>query len=95
MVLIDVLGSILRRRRDPTETFAELDSNEEQVVQLLSENGGRLWQEDVETKTGWSKSKTSEVFSAMETEGKIDRDRRGREKIVLLPGTESDSPIEP
>ena len=56
------------------------------VLNLLSENRGRMKQVDIVEETGWSKSKVSRLLSRMEERGDINRLRVGRGNIVYLEG---------
>ncbi len=69
----------------------ELISDEERVVNLLEENGGRMKQVNIVDATGWSKSKVSMLLSEMEDTGTISKLRVGRENIVSLSGHEPDA----
>ena len=64
---------------DPT-----LFSSEEYVLQLLQHNRGRLRQQEIIERTGWSPSKVSRVLSALEDDGRAEKIRAGRENVVLL-----------
>jgi len=72
-------------------TEAELLSDEEQVVNLLEDNGGRMKQVDIVEETDWSKSKVSMLLSDMENDEEISKLRVGRENIVSLTGHEPDA----
>ena len=69
----------------------ELLSDEERVVALLEERGGRMKQVEIVRNTDWSKSKVSMLLSEMESEGTISKLRVGRENIVSLAGHEPDA----
>lgn len=69
---------------DPIDT--ELLSDEERVERLLDSNGGRMKQADIVKETDWSNAKVSQLLSAMEEEGRIDKLRIGRENLISLPG---------
>lgn len=75
----------------PAVTDEELISDEERVVNLLEDNGGRMKQVKIVDETGWSKSKVSMLLSDMEEEGTISKLRVGRENIVSLAGHEPDA----
>lgn len=62
----------------------DLSTPEERVIQLLKDNEGRIKQKTVTEHFGWSDSRTSQVLSSMEEEGKIERLRIGRENVVEL-----------
>jgi hypothetical protein len=63
----------------------ELLSDEERVERLLSSNGGRMKQADIVKETDWSNAKVSQLLSAMEEEGRIDKLRIGRENLISFP----------
>jgi hypothetical protein len=69
----------------------ELMSDEERVVSLLEERGGRMKQVNIVDETGWSKSKVSMLLSDMEEDGTVSKLRVGRENIVSLSGQEPDA----
>jgi uncharacterized membrane protein len=66
-------------------------SDEDRVIRLLEENGGRMKQVNIVENTEWSKSKVSMLLSDMEEEGKISKLRVGRENIISLAGEEPDA----
>jgi len=67
---------------------AELLSNEEQVLQLLESNGGRLKQQQVAGDLDWTDAKTSQVIGGLREEDKVETFRIGRENVVTLPDTD-------
>ncbi len=69
----------------------ELLSDEDRVLQLIDENGGRMKQVAIVEETEWSKSKVSMLLSDMEEEGHISKLRLGRENIISLAGQEPDA----
>ena len=66
----------------------ELLSDEERVERLLRRNGGRMKQANIVKETNWSNAKVSQLLSAMDEEGRIDKLRIGRENLITLPGEE-------
>ena len=76
---------------EPAVEDEELLSDEDRVVKLLNENGGRMKQVNIVDETGWSKSKVSMLLSDMEDEGTISKLRVGRENIISLDGDEPDA----
>lgn len=62
----------------------EVESEEDKIVKLLQASGGYLRQSMIAEKLGFSKSRASEILSAMEKKGLIKRQKKGREKIVIL-----------
>ncbi|MDF9746869.1 DUF7343 domain-containing protein [Natrinema salsiterrestre] len=73
----------------------ELMTDEDRVVKLIQENGGRMKQVNIVDETGWSKSKVSMLLSEMEDEGIISKLRVGRENIISLDGFEPEATKSP
>jgi uncharacterized membrane protein len=76
---------------EPAVPDEELLTDEDRVIQMLEESGGRMKQANIVDETGWSKSKVSMLLSDMEEEGDISKLRVGRENIVSLKGHEPDA----
>lgn len=72
----------LKRADVPVETGL---TAEEYVRRGLDRHGGRLRQQEIVQRTGWSEATTSRTLSAMEDAGQVIRIRIGRENIVCLP----------
>jgi hypothetical protein len=75
---------------EPAVTNEELLTDEDRVVALLEEHGGRMRQVNIVDETGWSKSKVSMLLSDMDDDDVISKLRVGRENIVSLEGHEPD-----
>lgn len=69
--------------RDPT-----IISDDTYVEQLLLNHAGKLYQREIVTETGWSKSKVSMLLSEMEANDLLTKIRLGRENLIVLPGYE-------
>lgn len=67
---------------------AELLSNEERVVRLLEDRGGRVKQQDVVSALDWTEAKTSQVVTDMREAGDVEVFRIGRENVIKLPDAE-------
>ncbi len=76
---------------EPAVPDEELLSDEDRVLTLLEENGGRMKQVNIVEETDWSKSKVSMLLSDMEEEGDISKLRVGRENIISIAGEEPDA----
>ena len=76
---------------EPAVPDEELLTDEDRVIQMLEDSGGRMKQATIVDETGWSKSKVSMLLSDMEAEGDISKLRVGRENIVSLKGHEPDA----
>jgi len=74
-----------------SEPDDSLLSNEEQVLQLVEENGGRMKQKRVVEELGWTDAKTSKVVSKLREEGKLESFRIGRENVLRIPETEPEN----
>jgi hypothetical protein len=73
---------------DDDEPDWDLLSDEERVEYLLEENGGRMKQASIVEETGWSNAKVSQLLSAMDEAGRVDKLRIGRENLISLPDEE-------
>ena len=69
----------------PAEPPEELLSNEERVLRLLRQRGGRMKQQEVAGALDWTDAKTSQVVRQMREEGQLDAFRLGRENVLSLP----------
>lgn len=62
----------------------DLLSNEERVVEVFKRSDGRLKQQQVGEKLGWTDAKTSSVVSSLRENGTIEGFRLGRENVLRL-----------
>jgi hypothetical protein len=67
----------------------ELLSNEEQVLQLIEAEGGRMKQKEVAERLEWTDAKTSQVTKKLRESGELEGFRLGRENVLSLPDEES------
>lgn len=58
--------------------------DEEKVLSLLKAAGGSLYQSTIAEQCRFSRAKVSKLLTLMEKEGKIKREKKGREKIVTI-----------
>ncbi|APW97028.1 hypothetical protein CHINAEXTREME_04235 [Halobiforma lacisalsi AJ5] len=73
-------------RNEPAEgPPPELLSNEERVLRLLEQRGGRIKQQDVVSELDWTEAKTSQVVGGLREDGDIEVFRIGRENVLALP----------
>ncbi|WP_436925549.1 helix-turn-helix transcriptional regulator [Halosimplex amylolyticum] len=63
----------------------ELLSNEERVIRLLEDNGGRIKQQQIAGEFDWTDAKTSQVVGSLRDEDAVETFRIGRENVVALP----------
>lgn len=77
------------REKIDFKAVSEMRDDEEKVIMILKSAGGQLFQSTLADRCGFSRSKTSKLLKIMEEKGKIKREERGREKIVVLAEDES------
>ena len=65
-------------------TVTLLETEEEKVVKVLRSNGGSAYQSAITEQCRFSKAKTSQLLSALEAKGVVQRYKKGRDKIVNL-----------
>ncbi|UPM43416.1 helix-turn-helix transcriptional regulator [Halocatena salina] len=75
----------------PAITETDLMTDEDRILSLLRDNGGRMKQVKIVEETGWSKSKVSMLLSEMDDEDLISKLRVGRENIISLVGDEPEA----
>ncbi len=63
----------------------DLLSNEERVLRLLEQRGGRIKQQEVVSELEWTEAKTSQVVSGLRQDEEIEVFRIGRENVLALP----------
>lgn len=64
--------------------LSEIESDEEKVLKILRNSGGKMLQSSMVEQCGFSKAKTSQLLTVLEKKGVIKRLKRGRSKIVIL-----------
>ncbi|NKE35115.1 hypothetical protein GWG54_04635 [Natronococcus sp. JC468] len=69
---------------------AELLSNEERVLRLIEDRGGRIKQQEVVSELDWTEAKTSQVVGGLREDDEIDVFRIGRENVLALPEEDVD-----
>lgn len=78
-------GAAAASEQDPPP---ELLSNEERVLRLLEQEGGRIKQQEVVSRLDWTEAKTSQVVTSMRDSGDLEVFRIGRENVIKLPDVE-------
>jgi len=78
-----------RRRQNSKESTAAstvtlLETEEEKILKVLRSNGGSAYQSAITEQCRFSKAKTSQLLSALEAKGVVQRYKKGRDKIVNL-----------
>ncbi len=72
----------------PATPPAELLSNEERVLKLVREAGGRMKQKQVAEELDWTAAKTSQVVGTLRDDDELEAFRLGRENVLRLPSEE-------
>ncbi|AFO55522.2 MULTISPECIES: hypothetical protein [unclassified Natrinema] len=78
-------GAVAAERTVPDGPPPELLSNEERVLRLLEERGGRVKQQQVVSELDWTEAKTSQVVGDLRENDEIEVFRIGRENVLTLP----------
>lgn len=69
---------------------SEPSTDEQRILAMLEENGGRLRQGEIAGRTDWSKSKVSRLLAGMQRRQEVRKVSVGRENVIFLPGFEPD-----
>lgn len=80
----DIVNDTGEPNSDHSESDIELLSDEERVLGLIENNGGRMKQAAIVEETDWSNAKVSQLLSEMAEEGSIEKLRIGRENLISL-----------
>lgn len=89
------LAALRARVLDDGDEASHLLSNEERVIRLLEERGGRVKQQAVADELGWTETKTSYVVSNLREKQWIRSFRVGRENVLSLADSFDASQSEP
>lgn len=85
VLVVAVAGGLYLYRRRSDAVEAPDMTDDERVIQMVEEAGGRLKQKQIGERTEWSAAKVSQVTSRLEDDGKIEKLRMGRENIIRFP----------
>lgn len=80
--LLVMVALIFLRKKTSREKFTVKDA--EIVVNVIKELGGTAYQKKIVEKTGFSKSKVSEILKALEKNKIIEKIKVGREYLIVL-----------
>jgi len=64
--------------------FPSIQTDEEKIAQLLKSSGGSMHQSAIAEQCKFSKAKTSQLLSSLESKRVVSRVKKGRDKIVVL-----------
>ncbi|ELZ98096.1 hypothetical protein C440_02573 [Haloferax mucosum ATCC BAA-1512] len=76
-----------RDRHVPKQSAPQISPAEAEVLQLLRENEGWVYQSRVVERTNWSKSKVSRLLSKMNDKGMVEKVSVGRQNIIAEAGS--------
>ena len=80
---IKPLGKIEPKKFDK-KSLENLNDEEKKIMNMLLENKGNLFQSDIIQKTNINKVKITRILDSLESQGLIERKRRGMTNIVML-----------
>jgi predicted transcriptional regulator len=66
------------------KSLENLDKDEKEIMNLLLENKGNMLQSDIIQKTNLNKVKMTRILDGLESQGIIERKRRGMTNIVVM-----------
>ncbi|MGD6853305.1 MAG: helix-turn-helix transcriptional regulator [Candidatus Bathyarchaeia archaeon] len=92
VVSVSLVGFYMfKRRRNnakpiqlPVDEPSPVESEEDKITRLLKTSGGTLRQSEITETLKFSKAKTSQLLTALESRGILTRYKKGRDKIVNL-----------
>jgi uncharacterized membrane protein len=74
----------LEAKKFNKKSLEGLDNEERKIMNLLLENKGNMFQSDIIQKTNLNKVKITRILDSLESQGLIERKRRGMTNIVML-----------
>lgn len=74
----------LKPKKFDKESLKNLNEDEKNIVNLVLENNGSIFQSEIVEKTGLSKVKVTRILDGLEGKGLIERKRRGMTNIILI-----------
>lgn len=82
LIISTIMIAMLFLGKRKERKFTVKDADE--VVNFIRELGGSAFQKQIVEKTGFSKAKVSEILSALEKNGVIEKIRVGRSQLIVL-----------
>ncbi len=82
LILLIVIITVILRSRRKERKFSVKDAD--QVIDVLREMGGSAFQKQIVQRTGFSKAKVSEILSALEKNGVIEKVKIGRSQLIVM-----------
>ncbi len=80
---IQPLKSLEPKKFDKS-SLENLNNEEKDIMNLLLENKGNMYQKDIIKKTNLNKVKITRILDSLESQGFIERKRRGMTNIVMI-----------
>lgn len=75
---------------EPDATAPPVKTDEMRIMEMIADEGGRIYQRELVDRTDWSASKVSRLLSTMEEDGRIEKTRLGRENVVTIADSDTD-----
>ncbi len=74
----------LEPKKFDKKSLESLDNEEKDIMNLLLENNSSMYQRDIIEKTNINKVKITRILDSLESQGFIERKRRGMTNIVMI-----------
>ena len=74
----------LKPKKFNRESMKNLEDDEKEIMNLLFENQGSMYQSAIAEKTDMNKVKVTRILDGLEAQGLVERKRRGMTNIVIL-----------
>lgn len=81
---IYLMMSAIEERPMYTVDLNSLRGNEKKIVEILTENGGVMFQSEIVEKSGLPKSTVSIILDKLEAKGIVERRKYGMSNVVIL-----------
>jgi len=82
IIAVAVFCIFILRRKKVAQKIEFEKKDEDRIIELLKSGGGNMYQSEIVTKTGFSKSKTSALLDSMKKRGMIQKIKKGRENLI-------------
>ncbi|MCL7401836.1 MAG: DUF4897 domain-containing protein [Thaumarchaeota archaeon] len=82
LILFIVIIAVILHSKRKERRFNVKDAD--QVIEVLREMGGSAFQKQIVERTGFSKAKVSEILSALEKNGVIEKVKIGRSQLIVM-----------
>lgn len=84
IVIVLVTRKTKKEDATPKESFLDGPDDEEHLLSILRQEGGRITQKDLRKHFALSEAKISLMVSSLENKGKVQKIKKGRGNIIIL-----------